>query len=146
MSQRTKSGTFARHTKQTHKSQPCKRACLVPTLLGHTLLRWTKAFNSTHPDEGHTYNIGFGVIGAGRCYLHLQQHGSSCSGMTFFNLAFSCYLQLHIFNWALVTGGRFSNPPTTPSPARYAPCYERLRQKKSTNSNNFENKFLTSKS
>jgi len=35
-------------------------------------------------------NIGFGVIGAGRCYLHLQQHGSSCSGWTFFNLAFSC--------------------------------------------------------
>jgi hypothetical protein len=22
------------------------------------------------------------------------------------------------FNWALVPGGRFSNPPTTPSPAR----------------------------
>jgi len=35
-------------------------------------------------------NIGFGVIGAGRCYLHLQQHGVSCSGRTFFNLAFSC--------------------------------------------------------
>lgn len=35
-------------------------------------------------------NIGFGVIGAGRCYLHLQQHGGSCSGWTFFNLAFSC--------------------------------------------------------
>ncbi|MBP8115331.1 MAG: hypothetical protein KAY50_08240 [Chitinophagaceae bacterium] len=29
--QRTKSGTFARHTKPTHKSKPCKRACLVPT-------------------------------------------------------------------------------------------------------------------
>ena len=26
--------------------------------------------------------MGFGVIGAGRCYLHLQQHGSSCSGRT----------------------------------------------------------------
>jgi hypothetical protein len=35
-------------------------------------------------------NIGFGVIGAGRCNLHQQQHGSSCSGWTFFNLAFSC--------------------------------------------------------
>jgi len=33
-SHRTKSGTFARHTKPTHKSQPCKRACLVPTLPG----------------------------------------------------------------------------------------------------------------
>jgi len=35
-------------------------------------------------------NIGFGVIGAGRFYLHQQQHGSGCSGWTFFNLAFSC--------------------------------------------------------
>ena len=26
--------------------------------------------------------MGFGVIGAGRCYLHHQQHGSSCSGRT----------------------------------------------------------------
>jgi isoaspartyl peptidase/L-asparaginase-like protein (Ntn-hydrolase superfamily) len=26
--------------------------------------------------------MGFGVIGAGRCYLHQQQHGSSCSGRT----------------------------------------------------------------
>ncbi len=35
-------------------------------------------------------NIGFGVIGAGRCNLHLQQRGGSCSGWTFFNLAFCC--------------------------------------------------------
>jgi Zn-dependent peptidase ImmA (M78 family) len=35
-SQRTKSGTFARHTKPTHKSQPCKRACLVPTHRQHS--------------------------------------------------------------------------------------------------------------
>jgi hypothetical protein len=64
------------------------------------------------------YNMGFGVIGAGRCNLQLQQHGASCSGWTFFNLAFSWYLQHQFFNWALVPGGRFSNPPTTPSPAR----------------------------
>ena len=43
-------------------------------------------------DNETTANIGFGVIGAERCNLHLQQHGGSC------------------------TGGRFSNPPTTPSP------------------------------
>ena len=66
-----------------------------------------------------TANMGFGVIGAGRCYLHQQQHGSSCSGWTFFNLAFCRYLQLSFFNWASVPGGRFSNPPTTPSPERY---------------------------
>ena len=59
ISQRTKSGTFARHTKPTHKSQPCKRACLVPTLPGHTLPRWTHTFNSSYQDEGRTYNIGF---------------------------------------------------------------------------------------
>jgi hypothetical protein len=28
------------------------------------------------------HKIGFVVIGAGRCYLHQQQHGSSCSGRT----------------------------------------------------------------
>ena len=60
--------------------------------------------------------MGFGVIGAGRCYLHLQQYGSSCSGGTFFNLAFCRYLHLQFFNWASVPGGRFSNPPKTPSP------------------------------
>jgi hypothetical protein len=64
-------------------------------------------------------NMGFGVIGAGRCNLHLQQHGGICSGWTFFNLALSWYLQLQFFNWALVPGGRFSNPPTTPSPFRW---------------------------
>ena len=31
-------------------------------------------------------------------------------------MTFSCYLQLSIFNWASVPGGRFSNAPTTPSP------------------------------
>jgi len=54
--QRTKPGTFARHTNPTHKSQPCKRACLVPTLPGHTLLRWAHTFSSTHQDEGRTYS------------------------------------------------------------------------------------------
>jgi hypothetical protein len=60
--------------------------------------------------DSTTANIGFGIIGAGRCNLHLQQHSSSCSGWTFFNLAFCCYLQHQFFNWALVPGGRFSNP------------------------------------
>jgi hypothetical protein len=40
------------------------------------------------------------------------------SGWTFFNLAFSCYLQLQFSNWASVAGGRFSTSPTTPSPER----------------------------
>jgi isoaspartyl peptidase/L-asparaginase-like protein (Ntn-hydrolase superfamily) len=33
-------------------------------------------------DETQAGNMGFGVIGAGRCYLHQQQHGGSCSGWT----------------------------------------------------------------
>ena len=38
-----------------------------------------------------------------------------CSSSTFFNLAFSCYLQLYIFNWASVTVRRNVNPRTSPS-------------------------------
>ncbi|MBK6381764.1 MAG: hypothetical protein IPF72_19725 [Chitinophagaceae bacterium] len=64
-------------------------------------------------------NIGFGVIG-GRTLLtsssvtwqQLFQAGR-------FQFSFCCYLQHEFFNWALVTGGRFSNPSTTPSPARW---------------------------
>jgi hypothetical protein len=74
-------------------------------------------------EKQRTANMGFGVIGAGRCNLHQQQHGSSCSGRTFFNLAFCRYLQLWFFNWASVPGGRFSNSPTTPSPVRYMQPY-----------------------
>lgn len=46
--QRTKSGTFARHTTPKHKNQPSKRAFVVPALPGHNLTRWTQAFNSNH--------------------------------------------------------------------------------------------------
>ena len=35
-----------------------------------------------HQNDNTAGNMGFGVIGAGRCYLHHQQHGSSCSGRT----------------------------------------------------------------
>jgi hypothetical protein len=41
------------------------------------------------------------------------------SGLTFFKLAFSCYLPLQFFNLPLVPGGRGSNPPTTPNPERW---------------------------
>ena len=57
------SGTFARNTKPTHKSQPCKRAYLVPTLPGHTLPRWTQTFNSSYQDEGRTHNAGLAKCG-----------------------------------------------------------------------------------
>jgi hypothetical protein len=58
----TKSGTFARHTRPTHKSKPCKRACLVPMLPEHTLLRWTQTFNSSYQDEGRTHNREFAAM------------------------------------------------------------------------------------
>ena len=35
-----------------------------------------------HQEIAQAANMGFGVIGAGRCYLHQQQHGSICSGRT----------------------------------------------------------------
>jgi len=35
-----------------------------------------------------------------------------------FYLPVSRYLQIQLFNWASVPGGRLSNPPTTPSTAR----------------------------
>jgi len=45
VSHHTKSGTFTRHTKPAPKSQPCKRACLVPTLPGHTPLPFKGQYN-----------------------------------------------------------------------------------------------------
>jgi hypothetical protein len=67
-------------------------------------------------------NIGFGVIGAGRWNFGFLSLLCFTPGWTFFNLAFSSYLQHQFFNWASVPGGRFSNPPTTPSPARCRQC------------------------
>ena len=65
--QRTKAGTFARHTKPTHKANLAKEPALFPRFLGQTQLRWTHTLKMTHPKEGRTYNMGFGVIGAGHC-------------------------------------------------------------------------------
>jgi hypothetical protein len=56
--------------------------------------------------------LGQDVVTSTSATWHLQ------FGQTEFNLAFCCYLQLQFFNWASVPGGRFSNPPTTPSPVR----------------------------
>jgi len=89
ISQRTKSGTFARHTKPTHKSQPCKRACLVPTLPGHTLPRWTHTFNSSYQDEGRTYNIGFASMLADVVTMSCISL-SAIIRLTNFYLAFCC--------------------------------------------------------
>ena len=89
-------GTQSQHT----KANLAKELAFPHT--GHTL-----PFVATQTDrvEARTPYMGFGVIGAGRCYLHLQQHGISCSGLTEFYLAFCCYLQQQFFNWASVPGG-----------------------------------------
>jgi hypothetical protein len=44
------------------QKQTCPRACLVPTLPGHTLLRWIHTFNSNYQDEGRTYNREFAAM------------------------------------------------------------------------------------
>ena len=62
--QRTKSGTFTRHTKPTHKRQPYKRAYFVPTLPEHTLPWWTHIKYLKNQDEGRTYNIGIAKMQA----------------------------------------------------------------------------------
>ena len=60
-----------------------------------------------------------GVIGAGHCYLHQQQHGSSCSGRTEFCWAFSCYLVLLFLYWASVPGWTNNNALPAQSPVRW---------------------------
>jgi acetyl esterase/lipase len=67
---------------------------------------------------------------------------SFCSSLTFFNLAFSCYLHHQFFNLASVPGGRFSNPPTSQSPNVSGQLNEHPTQietfKKSMKSNNLK--------
>ena len=54
--QRTKSGTFARHTKLTHKSELCKRSLPCANASGTHPASLDKGFQSILQDEGHTYN------------------------------------------------------------------------------------------
>ena len=59
--------------------------------------------------------MGFGVIGAGHCYLQLQQHGNFCSGRTNIGEHFilSCTSATHQQRFRADV---FKIPPTTPSP------------------------------
>ena len=52
--------------KPTTQEQNCPRACLVPTLQGHTLPRWTQTKYLKNQDKGRTYNSGFCGSKAGR--------------------------------------------------------------------------------
>jgi len=117
-SPRSKSGTYARHTKvnaqnQTlHNSQPC------PTLLGHTLT----IGNSFSVDKTRaTYNMGFG---------NRLADGRSLISSTFFcfypSRTLLIWLQNLIFNsgTTLGSGSKLTerNASPSPSPVRYSQC------------------------
>ena len=112
-SPRSKSGTYARHTKANtqnptlHNSQPC------PTLLGHTLtignsFRWT--------NKGRTANIGFG---------NRLADGISLIRSTFFCFrpirTLLIWLQNLIFNigTTLGSGSKLTERYASPSPSPY---------------------------
>jgi hypothetical protein len=53
----------------------------------------------------------------GRSNTHQQRFAVGLRfGQKFFNVTFCSYLHLQYFNWAAVSGGRISNPPTSQSP------------------------------
>jgi hypothetical protein len=62
--------------------------------------------------------LGLALLGQDVVIFNCSNIAAVVRGRTFFNLAFCCYLHHQFFNRASVPGGRFSNPPTTPSPAR----------------------------
>ena len=66
-----------------------------------------------------TANKGFCNIGADEITMSICNSIWHLFGQTSFNLAFCSYLRHHFFNWASVTGGRFSNSPTSQSPVRW---------------------------
>lgn len=69
LSQHTKAYTFARHTKPTHKSQPCK-VCFFANAQA-TLCGWTQTHIIDDNEEGRTHNRGFAKIRADGSYLRL---------------------------------------------------------------------------
>ena len=95
--QRTKSCTFARHSKPTHESQPCKRTSLVPTLPGHTLLYWAQYLVRHSKTKGERtmglpkYELTLAIFGiCNSTVLHIQ--------LDIIYLAFCWYLQFQFFN------------------------------------------------
>ena len=74
--------------------------------------------NKVSQEEAHTPNMGFCNIGPDGITMRYVILCGILLGQMSFNLAFCCYIQINFFYWASVPGGRFSNPPTTPSPVR----------------------------
>ena len=119
---RTKSGTFARHTKPTHKSQPCKRACLVPTLPGHTPPRWTQTFNSSYQDEGRTHNREFAAMLADEYILSFISLSAHIQPTEFYQLLLLS--SSSIFQSAVAPGWTLKNTSTAASSGRYLLCVD----------------------
>jgi len=122
--QRTKSGTFTRHTKPTHKSQPCKRACLVPTraclvptLPGHTPPRWTQTLNSSYPDEGRTHNREFAAMLADEYILSLISLSAHIQPTEFYQLLLLS--SSSVFQSAAAPGWTLKNTSTAASSGRW---------------------------
>lgn len=55
----TKPGTFARHTKPTHTSQPCKRPALFLRFRDTPLLRWTHTSIQMTHKQNNRYGLTF---------------------------------------------------------------------------------------
>jgi hypothetical protein len=66
-------GTQSRHT----KSQPCKRACLVPTLLGHTLSNRTQYAGGHNLTKGERITWGLPKWGQTEAVFQLFVHCAS---------------------------------------------------------------------
>ena len=78
-SQRSKSGTLAGTQSQHHRSQPAKEPAL-PNASGTHSAPLDTVFSLTHPDEGRTYNMGFGKIRAD--VSRVSTFGSLCICMS----------------------------------------------------------------
>ena len=84
------------------KSLPCAYAS------GHTLLRWTHAFNSKHQDEGRTQTQGgllcwlTNIFSASYRYQPISSRRNSIS--------FCCYLHHQFFNQQRLRAGHYKIP------------------------------------
>ena len=92
----------------THKSQPCKRACLVPTLPGHLLLFGTHIFNQVTKTKGeHTTGSLLlcwqtNIFSASYRYQPISSRRNSIS--------FCCYLHHQFFNQQRLRAGHYKIP------------------------------------
>jgi hypothetical protein len=84
----------------------------LEVLLNATTERAKEIYMCTKRQKRLTANIGFCNIRADGITMSICNSIWLLFGQTSFNLAFCCYLHHQLFNWALVSGGHFSNSPT----------------------------------